>query len=150
MYYLNRRYKFTKYLSVLMVTVGIIICTLESGKVIHCCDSPVVDKEESTNHSFHWLLGVAMMTCSLFLGARMGIFQEQIYHSYGKFPKEALYYTVSLKKIQFPNYDYKRFLFFFNHSTYCHCLDFCYSAKTFTAISCWPLTRSHYNLQSLP
>jgi hypothetical protein len=42
-----------------------------------------------------WTLGVAMMTCSLFMGARMGVFQEHIYQKYGKYPKEALYYTVS-------------------------------------------------------
>ena len=43
-----------------------------------------------------WLAGVAMMTVSLFLGARMGVFQEHIYIKYGKYPQEALYYTVSL------------------------------------------------------
>jgi hypothetical protein len=29
------------------------------------------------------------------MGARMGVFQEHIYQKYGKYPKEALYYTVS-------------------------------------------------------
>jgi len=43
------------------------------------------------------MLGVAMMTTSLFLGAHMGVFQEHIFKKYGNYPKEALYYTVSLK-----------------------------------------------------
>jgi UDP-xylose/UDP-N-acetylglucosamine transporter B4 len=37
MYYFGRRYKLTKYVSVVMVTVGIIICTIESGKEVKCC-----------------------------------------------------------------------------------------------------------------
>ena len=37
MYYFGRRYTLTKYFSVLMVTVGIIICTIESGKEVKCC-----------------------------------------------------------------------------------------------------------------
>jgi hypothetical protein len=41
-----------------------------------------------------WMLGVAMMTVALFLGAQMGVFQEGIFKKYGNYPKEALYYTV--------------------------------------------------------
>jgi hypothetical protein len=37
MYYFGRRYTLTKYISVLMVTIGIIICTIESGKEVKCC-----------------------------------------------------------------------------------------------------------------
>lgn len=81
----------------MIVTTGIIMCTIESGKTMNCCDDPTMLNEDSLGiQSFQWTLGVGMMICSLILGARMGIFQEQIYHSYGKFPKEALYYTVSL------------------------------------------------------
>jgi hypothetical protein len=38
MYYFGRRYTLTKYISVLMVTVGIIVCTIQSGKEIKCCE----------------------------------------------------------------------------------------------------------------
>ncbi len=136
MYYLNRRYTFTKYLSVLMVTAGIIICTIESRKVIDCCDGQAGKQDEPVQQqSHHWLLGVAMMTCSLFLGARMGIFQEQIYQSYGKFPKEALFYTV-IKKGPSPHSTLVT-LQCFCHSICSHCLAFYYSVKTFTTISWW-------------
>ena len=39
MYYFGRRYKLSKYLSVAMVSVGIAICTIESGREVRtCCD----------------------------------------------------------------------------------------------------------------
>jgi hypothetical protein len=49
---------------------------------------------EPTSDWGRWVLGVIMMTISLFLGAHMGVFQEHIFKTYGNFPKEALYYTV--------------------------------------------------------
>ena len=41
MYYFGRRYKLSKYLSVAMVSIGVIICTIASGKEIKCCDTVV-------------------------------------------------------------------------------------------------------------
>lgn len=99
MYYFNRKYKPSKYVSVLMVSVGIAICTIESGRHVKCCDEPRNENGnffsliEPLSEWGRWITGVAMMTCSLFLGARMGVFQEQIYQKYGTYPKEALYYT---------------------------------------------------------
>ena len=36
-----------------------------------------------------------MLTFALFMSARMGIYQEQVYAKYGKHPGEALFYNVS-------------------------------------------------------
>ena len=37
-----------------------------------------------------------MLTFALFMSARMGIYQEQVYGKYGKHPGEALFYNVSI------------------------------------------------------
>ena len=37
-----------------------------------------------------------MLTFALFMSARMGIYQEQVYAKYGKHPGEALFYNVSV------------------------------------------------------
>jgi hypothetical protein len=50
MYYFGRRYKSSKYFSVVMVSVGIAICTIESGKEVKCCDDAV--KQVSVLHNF--------------------------------------------------------------------------------------------------
>ena len=39
--------------------------------------------------------GIAMLCFALYMTARMGIFQEQIYTRFGKHPREALFYNVS-------------------------------------------------------
>lgn len=41
------------------------------------------------------MCGIALLTLALFISARMGIYQEVLYKRYGKYPKEALYVTVS-------------------------------------------------------
>ena len=35
-----------------------------------------------------------MLTFALFMSARMGIYQEQVYSKHGKHPSEALFYNV--------------------------------------------------------
>jgi UAA transporter family len=45
---------------------------------------------------FYWVLGIALLTAALFVSARMGIYQETLYKRYGKYPDEALFYTVSV------------------------------------------------------
>lgn len=44
---------------------------------------------------FWWTMGIALLTAALFISARMGIYQEVLYKRYGKYPREALYVTVS-------------------------------------------------------
>jgi solute carrier family 35 (UDP-xylose/UDP-N-acetylglucosamine transporter), member B4 len=45
---------------------------------------------------YYWALGIALLTIALFVSARMGIYQEVLYKRYGKYPDEALFYTVRL------------------------------------------------------
>uniref|UniRef100_A0A8C2EUY9 Solute carrier family 35 member B4 n=1 Tax=Cyprinus carpio TaxID=7962 RepID=A0A8C2EUY9_CYPCA len=90
---LKKRYSASKYLSIVLVSVGIFICTIMSAKQVN------VEKgatEEDSFYAFmHWLLGIAMLTFALLMSARMGIFQETLYKKYGKHSKEALFYNVT-------------------------------------------------------
>ncbi|CAG5134703.1 unnamed protein product [Candidula unifasciata] len=87
---LDKSYKPTKYLSVILITFGIIICTIASA----------VHMEKTASHTgdpvydyLVWFVGLFLLALSLFLSARMGIFQEQTYATYGKHPSEALFYN---------------------------------------------------------
>ncbi|KAB0801443.1 hypothetical protein PPYR_05797 [Photinus pyralis] len=97
---LKKKYALSKYLSVAMITLGIIICTLlSSSKQIPktCSDCPdnvdVEDSHADKDHFFWWFIGVLLLTGALLLSARMGIYQEYLTGRYGKNPEEALYYT---------------------------------------------------------
>jgi len=95
---LNKKYAFSKYLSVLMITSGIALCTIVSGKEIKSLQQKNVVQVPTTplDDFFWWILGISLLTIALFVSARMGIYQEVLYSRYGKNAREALYYTVSL------------------------------------------------------
>ncbi|RZC40589.1 UDP-xylose and UDP-N-acetylglucosamine transporter [Asbolus verrucosus] len=93
---LKKKYTLKKYISVAMITLGIIICTLMSSgnKNKACTDCDLqVEKQTAEDHFFWWIIGIALLSGALLLSARMGIYQESIYKHYGKHPQEALYYT---------------------------------------------------------
>ncbi|KRY83446.1 UDP-xylose and UDP-N-acetylglucosamine transporter [Trichinella pseudospiralis] len=70
---LNKRYSWVKYISVLMITAGIMICTSAtySASVVH---------------------GVCMLTFALVFSSALGIAQEKLYCQYGKHPREAMFF----------------------------------------------------------
>jgi len=95
---LNKRYTKVKYLSVIIISLGIAACTIVSGRSV---SSKVTGNEavggdetdvESSYDFMWWMLGIAMLTFALFMSARMGIYQEVIYAKYGKHSNEALFY----------------------------------------------------------
>ncbi|CAD1472914.1 unnamed protein product, partial [Heterotrigona itama] len=92
---LKKQYIFSKYLSVFMITVGIAICTVVSGKEIKSLQPVNVAKVPTTpwDDFFWWILGISLLTIALFVSARMGIYQEVLHKKYGKNAREALYYT---------------------------------------------------------
>lgn len=75
---LNKSYDMWKYLSVIMITVGIFICTVASG----------TDVKRSTksgkDNFFWWMMGVGMLSTALFISARLGLYQETLYKKRGK------------------------------------------------------------------
>ncbi|XP_060553083.1 UDP-xylose and UDP-N-acetylglucosamine transporter-like [Ruditapes philippinarum] len=87
---LKRKYPLSKYLSVILITIGICACTWASA------DSHVIDEKDEDNFVFNYILGVGVLVLSLFLTARMGIYQETIYREYGKHPKESLFFNHAL------------------------------------------------------
>ncbi|XP_063977508.1 UDP-xylose and UDP-N-acetylglucosamine transporter [Diachasmimorpha longicaudata] len=92
---LNKKYPLSKYLSVLMITMGIVMCTIVSGQEIKSTQKMATGASPPSpmENLFWWSLGITLLTVALFISARMGLYQEVLYVKYGKHPKEALYYT---------------------------------------------------------
>ncbi|XP_052780532.1 LOW QUALITY PROTEIN: UDP-xylose and UDP-N-acetylglucosamine transporter-like [Mya arenaria] len=84
----HKRYPISKYVSVLMITLGICVCTYASATGEHPTDRPF--------SIFNYTLGVSMMVFSLFMTARMGLFQESVYSKHGKHPNESLFFNHAL------------------------------------------------------
>merc|ERR1712106_338226 len=104
---LGKRYKTVKYVSVIMITLGIATCTvmsatsrvsLKTGKAVFSEPFNVNDTEANSdevkklNEALEeeventrlkqMIIGIGLLTFALFLSARMGIYQEVIF---GKF-----------------------------------------------------------------
>lgn len=92
---LKKKYIFSKYLSVFMITAGIVLCTIISGSSVK---STTVTKPTETldigySDFFIWILGIGLLSIALFISAYMGICQETLYKKFGKHPQEALFFT---------------------------------------------------------
>eukprot|EP00116_Pleurobrachia_bachei_P006889 sb/3467151/ len=82
----RRSYPISKYLSVTMVTVGIVMATLASAEE--------KKREESEEGYGRWLIGMGMLIYSLFASSVMGVFQEKLFAKFGRDVKEeALFYS---------------------------------------------------------
>lgn len=95
---LRKRYILSKYVAVLMITVGIVVCTIVSGRNVRNAATPdpitaTTDEPSAYSVLFWWAMGIGLLTVALLITARMGIYQEVLYKRYGKHPREALYVT---------------------------------------------------------
>ncbi|XP_048252871.1 UDP-xylose and UDP-N-acetylglucosamine transporter-like isoform X2 [Haliotis rufescens] len=90
---LKKRYKWSKYVSVALITVGLAVCTVSSAK--QATDNPGHTGDAAHDYLM-WLVGIGMLSFALFMSAWMGIFQEQTYTKFGKHPSEALFYNHAL------------------------------------------------------
>ncbi|XP_060076272.1 UDP-xylose and UDP-N-acetylglucosamine transporter-like [Ylistrum balloti] len=89
----GRQYTKGKYVSVTLITIGIIMCTIASSQV----KESVPSNEGEDLYSFTmWTAGIVFLTTALFLSAGMGLFQESVYSKYGKHPREALFFNHAL------------------------------------------------------
>ncbi|XP_035223156.1 UDP-xylose and UDP-N-acetylglucosamine transporter-like [Stegodyphus dumicola] len=86
----KRRYTITKYLSVLMVSVGIFIATWASQNLK---SGGEYSSSTALNQS---VIGILLLSFSLIVSAGLGIYQEYIFKKYGKHPREALFYSHAL------------------------------------------------------
>ena len=81
----RRSYTLSKYISVMMVTVGIIVATLASADL---------KKNSSDDATFGvWIIGITMLTYALFGSAVMGVFQEKLFAKFGKKSDEVLFFS---------------------------------------------------------
>ena len=84
---LGRIHSTSKHISVILITIGICIYTFASSKLI---------KNEKNGGFMEWIWGITLLSTSLVLSSRMGVYQEQIHTQWGRHPKEALFYMVNL------------------------------------------------------
>ncbi|XP_061390251.1 UDP-xylose and UDP-N-acetylglucosamine transporter [Musca vetustissima] len=95
---LKKKYCISKYISVILITIGIITCTMVSASKVEDTSNPKLRKEtpsEENTYSvvFWWCVGIGILTVALLISACMGIYQEVLYKKHGKRSREALYYT---------------------------------------------------------
>jgi len=88
---MRKRYNWTKYISVAMISVGITVCTIASGKSFEESSQPA--SHGGFSDYFWWVCGISILTFALFMSARMGLHQEVMHAKYGKNPREALFFT---------------------------------------------------------
>jgi UDP-xylose/UDP-N-acetylglucosamine transporter B4 len=120
---LGKRYKPIKYVSVLMITIGIATCTvmsatsrvsLKTGKAVFTEEGETTEKamEEllaaQSERLRELMMGIGLLVFAMLMSARMGIYQvrrslgdptagqEVVYGRHGKHAKEALFYTHAL------------------------------------------------------
>lgn len=83
---LNKSYDIWKYISVVMITIGIFMSTIATG-------SDIKKTQNDEDSFFYWIIGVSMLALALFISARVGLYQEVLYKKRGKHATEALFYT---------------------------------------------------------
>jgi len=88
---LGKEYTMSKYSSVIMITLGIVTCTIMSAQT-----NQIKSSEGADTDNFWLTIGILLLTFALFMSARMGIYQEVIYKQHGKHPKEAMFFLHAL------------------------------------------------------
>uniref|UniRef100_A0A158P6L9 UAA transporter n=1 Tax=Angiostrongylus cantonensis TaxID=6313 RepID=A0A158P6L9_ANGCA len=101
---LKKNYTLKKYLSVLAITMGIVICTLATSDLEK---ESGLSFEEAAKHYREWSIGIAMLIFALLASAYLAICQQRMYENYGKHPEEAMFVThaVSLPFFAFMGVD---------------------------------------------
>ncbi|GAB6029903.1 hypothetical protein CHUAL_005602 [Chamberlinius hualienensis] len=86
---LKRKYTLIKYVSVIMITVGISICTIVSTDQ---ATSQHTNSEGETSYA-KMSIGILLLSIALLLSSWLGIRQETLFVKFGKHPDEAVYYS---------------------------------------------------------
>jgi|UniRef100_A0A914Q5D2 UDP-xylose/UDP-N-acetylglucosamine transporter B4 len=89
-YLQGKQYSTQKYASVLLITVGIIVCTLASANVEK--KEAAISLEDAQKHYQEWVIGIAMLIIALLATSYLAIVQQNMYEKYGKHPREAMFY----------------------------------------------------------
>lgn len=88
---LKRQYRVKQYIAVILITLGIFICTYFSSQAVGLGEGHDDTTDEA--NIFWWLVGVLLLVIALFISSYMGITQELLYRKHGKCAREALFYT---------------------------------------------------------
>lgn len=93
---LKKSYPLSKYLSIIMVTMGISLATMASAEMVgHTSQTFNQSTSGSqTNPDYYtWSFGIVLLTFALVLSACLGVVQEQFSAKFGKHPDEATYFS---------------------------------------------------------
>uniref|UniRef100_A0A914X4M3 UDP-xylose and UDP-N-acetylglucosamine transporter n=1 Tax=Plectus sambesii TaxID=2011161 RepID=A0A914X4M3_9BILA len=93
---LKRTYSLRKYISVFLITVGIIVCTLADSGLEKKAAATEHSQADATKHYIEWVIGITMLSVALLMSAYLGICQERLYSAYGKHSREAMFYVHAL------------------------------------------------------
>ncbi|KAE9555353.1 hypothetical protein FO519_001435 [Halicephalobus sp. NKZ332] len=112
----GKSYSTQKYICVLVITIGIIICTLASSG---SSSGQGLTLEEAEKHYKEWVIGIILLILALVLVSYLAIIQEKLYKDYGKHPKESMFYThaLSLPIFAFMGADIYKNAIMFNESS---------------------------------
>uniref|UniRef100_A0A915E584 UDP-xylose and UDP-N-acetylglucosamine transporter n=1 Tax=Ditylenchus dipsaci TaxID=166011 RepID=A0A915E584_9BILA len=89
----RRVYSWSKLSSVLVVTIGIAIFTMEERSVGHVLHKKVPPYWAQFVPLPTFAIGILLMSLCLFGSAYMGLAQEKLYFKHGKYPDEMMFYT---------------------------------------------------------
>jgi UDP-xylose/UDP-N-acetylglucosamine transporter B4 len=92
---LKREYTMRKYASVFAITIGIVICTLATAS-LEKKEGATIPLEDAEKHYEEWMIGIAMLIVALLASSYLAIRQERPYSTYGKHPREAMFYIHSV------------------------------------------------------
>ncbi len=82
---LKKTYSAREYFSVLLISIGIFMCTLASANEKNSPNHPVISQiSDDYSEMFWWTVGIIMLTLALVLSAVMGLIQEKLYATHGK------------------------------------------------------------------
>jgi len=91
---MKKSYTIREYVSIIMISIGICICTMASANEnVKSSETVSNTHEKEFSDFFWWIIGIIMLTTALVLSACMGLIQEKLYKSHGKHPDEALFYN---------------------------------------------------------
>merc|ERR1719219_2404486 len=78
---MGKSYRTDKYVSVIFITIGIVLCTLMSTG----------GETKDAGTAQEQLIGIALLSFALLVSSGMGLLQEKTYAKFGKHPSEALF-----------------------------------------------------------
>jgi UDP-xylose/UDP-N-acetylglucosamine transporter B4 len=112
----GKKYSTKKYVSVMVITVGIILCTLAASSVEK--KDAAISLEDAQKHYQEWMIGIVMLTVALLASSFLAVIQERMYTQYGKHPREAMFYihAMSLPVFALMGGDIYNYMVKFSHS----------------------------------